>query len=415
MPKLTRRQSLGAAAALAFGGAGRITTAGAAAASAANTLRLGIITDMSGPYRDDGLSSKACALQAFEDFDVAGRGWSVELRIGDHQNRADIAATIAREWFDTGGVDALLDVTTSATALAVNGIARAQNKVMLVNGAGTTELTGAQCSPNTIHWTWDTYMLAHASPAVVMGQGGDSWFFLGANYAFGHQLVQDASAVVTGGGGKVQGAVYYPFPGTVDFSSYLLQAQASGAKVLGLATSGGDTLNCLKQAREFGLGHSMKIVTLLMYNTNVQTLGLDLAQGLLLTETFYWDLNARTRAFMARLKPKTPANWPNMATAGSYGATMHYLKAVADLGIARAKADGAATVARMKAMATDDDAFGKGYIRADGRAVHPAYLFEVKTPAESSGLWDNLKLVATIPGEQAFRPLEAGNCPMVKS
>lgn len=402
---LTRRALLGtAAAASAFP---------LRAGAAEPVLRIGVMNDQSGPYRDDtGLTGVACVRQAVQEF-TAGRQMAVEVLAADHQNKPDLGAAIARQWFDRDGVDVIVDVPTSSVALAVNTVCREKNKVMLNSGAATTDLTGAQCSPNTVHWTYDTYMLAKSTGGAMVKAGGDSWFFITADYVFGKQLQRDTSRFVTEAGGKVLGSAVYPFPGTTDFSSFLLQAQASGAKVLGLANSGADTLNCIKQAHEFGLMKQMRVAAMLMYNSNVHALGLETAQGLLLTESFYWNLNDRTRAFMERIRPKVPNQWPNMVQAGDYAATLHYLKAAADMGVAAAKADGRAVVARMKAMPTDDDCFGQGSIRADGRKLHPSYLFQAKTPAESTGPWDGLKLVATTPADQAFRPLKDGGCPLV--
>ena len=386
-----------------------------ARAQAAPAIRIGVLNDQSGLYRDDtGPTGVACARQAVQDFGAAVRDLNVEVVVADHQNRPDVGAGIAREWFDRGGVDAVVDVPTSSVALAVNTICREKNKVMLNSGAATTDLTGAQCSPNTVHWTYDTYMLAMSTGGATVRSGGDTWYFITANYVFGQQLQRDTARFVAEAGGRVLGAAAYPFPETTDFSSLLLQAQASRAKVLGLCNSGGDTINCIKQAREFGLTRTMRIAAMLMYNSNVRALGLEAAQGLLMTETFYWDLNDRTRAFMERIRPKTPNQWPNMVQAGNYGAVLHYLKAVADMGAAAAKADGRAVVARMKAMPTDDDCFGPGRIREDGRKLHPAYLFEAKKPSESTGPWDGLKLAATTPADEAFRPLSEGGCALVR-
>jgi branched-chain amino acid transport system substrate-binding protein len=337
------------------------------------------------------------------------------VRVADHQNKPDIGAGIARQWFDQDGVDAIIDVPTSSVALAVNSVCREKNKVLLNNGAATTDLTGAQCSPNTVHWTYDTYMLAHSTGGAMVKAGGDTWYFITADYVFGQQLQRDTTRFVQEAGGKVLGSRAYPFPDTTDFSSLLVQAQASGAKVLGLCNSGGDTINCIKQASEFGLMQKMRVAAMLMYNSNVHAIGLDTAQGLLLTESYYWDLNDRTRAFNERIRPKTPNQWPNMVQAGCYASTLHYLKAVADMGVAAAKADGKAAVERMKAMPTDDDCFGPGQIRADGRKIQPVYLFQAKSPAESKGTWDCLKLVATTPADQAYRPLAEGGCALVKS
>ncbi|MGI4952189.1 MAG: ABC transporter substrate-binding protein [Janthinobacterium lividum] len=380
----------------------------------APTLRIGVLNDQSGPYRDDGgPTGVVCVRQAVQEY-AASKGMAVEVVFADHQNKPDVGAGIARQWFDSG-VDAVVDVPTSSVALAVNSVCREKNKVMLNNGAASTDLTGAQCSPNTVHWTYDTYMLARSTGGAMVKAGGDSWYFVTANYVFGQQLQRDTARFVTAGGGKVLGAREYPFPDTTDFSGMLVQAQSSGAKVLGVCNSGTDTINCIKQAQEFGLTKTMKIAAMLFYASNVHALGLETAQGLLLTESYYWDLNDRTRAFQARIKDKTPNQWPNMVQAGCYASVLHYLKAAGDMGIAAAKADGRAVVARMKAMPTDDDCFGAGRIREDGRKIHPSYLFQAKAPSESKGGWDLLKLVATTPADEAFRPLSEGACALVKA
>jgi branched-chain amino acid transport system substrate-binding protein len=379
-------------------------------------VRLAVLNDQSGPYADDGgPMGVLCARQAIQDF--GDHGFDVELLVGDHQNKPDIGAGLARRWLDTGGVDVIVDVPTSSVALAVNTVCREKDKVFLNSGAATTDLTGAQCSPTTVHWTYDTYMLSKSTGGALVAQGGDSWYFVTADYVFGQQLERDTSAFVKAAGGKVLGARRYPFPDTTDFSSLLVQAQASGAKVLGLANAGGDTVNCVKQAVEFGLTKTMKIAMMLASINTVHALGLDVAQGLNFTESFFWDLNDRTRAFTARIKPKIakPSMWANMVTTGNYGAVLHYLKTVKEMGPAEAKRSGAATVARMKAMPTDDDCYGPGRIREDGRKIHPAYLLEAKKPSESSGAWDLVKVVATTPGEQAFRPLAEGGCAFIKT
>jgi branched-chain amino acid transport system substrate-binding protein len=380
----------------------------------ATTIRIGVLTDMSGPYRDPtGPGSAICTEQAV--MELANRGLNVEVIRADHQNRPDVGANIARQWYDQG-VDAIVDVPTSSVALAISSIAREKNKVFLNSGAATSDLTGAACSPNTIHFTYDTYMLAKGTGAALTRAGGDSWYFITADYAFGHALQRDTSRFVEAGGGRVLGAARYPFPNTTDFSSFMVQAQASRAKVLGLANAGTDAANCVKQAREFGLTRNMKIAGLLLSFMEVHALGLDVAQGLVLSEPFYWNLNDRTRAFTTRVRPRMPNNAPPaQVQAGCYGVTMHYLKAVAEMGAAAAKADGRAVVAKMKSMPTDDDAFGQGRIREDGRKLHPCYLFEVKTPAQSTGTWDYFNLLATTPAEEAFRPLAEGNCPLVRS
>ncbi len=395
--------------------AATLKLSGVRAQSARKTLKLGIITDLSGPYADLSRPSLACAQQAVEDFGASAKGWDVEVVLAEHQNKADIAVTIARRWFDQDGVDALLDVSTSATALACVGIAREKNKPMMLSGPGTTELTGKQCSPNHVHWSWDTYVLANTSGSAMLKEGGTSWYFIAPDYTFGQQLARDGAAAVTKGGGSVLGTVFYPFPGTSDFSALLLQAQASGAKVLALCNGGADMVGSIKQAREFGLDRTMSIVSLLSYDTDIRAIGLEAAQGLVATQTYYWDLNARTRAFNQRIQPKVGKLWPNMANAGLYSSTLHYLKAVSDMDLPLAKTDGAAVIARMKAMPTDDDVFGPGTIREDGRKLHPAYLMKVKTPSESTGPYDVLKLVSMVPADQAFRPLGEGGCPLVKA
>jgi branched-chain amino acid transport system substrate-binding protein len=399
---------------IAAAGALAATGGGPPARAQANTIRLGVLTDMSGTYRDPtGPGSVACTQQAAAE--MAGRGLSVEVLSADHQNKPDVGANIARQWYDQG-VDAVVDVPTSSVALAINGIAREKNKVFLNSGAATSDLTGPACSPNTVHFTYDTYMLAKSTGGALVRAGGDSWFFVTADYAFGHALQRDTARFVEAAGGKVLGAARYPFPATTDFSAFLVQAQSSRAKVLGLANAGTDTATCIKQAREFGLTRNMKVAGLLMSFMEVHSLGLPTAQGLLMTEPFYWDLNDRTRAFAERVRPRMPSQaMPAQVQAGCYGVAMHYLKAVADMGVAQAKADGRAAVARMKAMPTDDDAFGQGRVREDGRKIHPSYLFEVKAPNESRGTWDYLKVVATTPAEEAFRPVAEGGCPLVRS
>jgi branched-chain amino acid transport system substrate-binding protein len=357
-----------------------------------------------------GPTSVVCCKQALEDFGVSAKGLNVEVVSADHQNKPDLAASIVREWYDRGGVDVVLDVPTSSVALAVSGVAREKNKIFLCSGAATSDLTGKSCSPNFVHWTYDTYMLAKSTGGAMVKAGGDTWYFLTADYAFGKQLQADTTSFVQAAGGKVLGASAYPFPGTTDFSSFLVQAQATKAKVLGLANAGADTVNSIKQASEFGITKSMKLAALLMFVNDVHAIGLDTAQGLNLTESFYWDLNDRTRAFTNRVRPKTPNNLPSMGHAGCYSATLHYLKTAAAMGAAEAKKDGAATVARMKKIPVEDDCFGKTTIREDGRNLTPAFLFEVKKPTESKGPWDYYKLVATTPSDQAYRPLADGHC-----
>ena len=402
---ISRRTLLGTAAAL--------PAVGRARAQAANTLKLGVLTDLSGPYQDlaGPLAIKAAQL-ALEDYGVAGKAWTVETRSADHQNKPDIGAGIARQWYDDG-VNLIVEVANSGVALAVAGVAKDKNGVFLDSGAATSDLTGSLCNANTVHWAYDTFMLAKSTGGALAKAGGDSWFFITADYAFGASLQRDTTAFVTEAGGKVVGGVKYPFPGTTDFSSLLLQAQSSGAKVLGVANAGTDTINTIKQAQEFGI--NMTLAGLLLFICDVHSLGLDVAKGIALTDSFYWDMNDRTRAISARLKPKAPDRRPTMVHAGVYSSVLHYLKTADAMGIAAIKQDGAAAVARMKAMPTDDDCFGPGKIRDDGRKLTPSYLFQAKAPAESKGGWDGLKLVATTPADQAFRPESEGGCTLVKS
>jgi branched-chain amino acid transport system substrate-binding protein len=381
------------------------------------TLRIGVMNDQSGPYRDDGgPTGVVCAKQALLDFGVSAKGWNVEVLSADHQNKPDVGVSLARQWIDRDGVDAIVDVPTSSVGLAVNTVCREKNKVYLNSGTGSSDLTGPQCSPNTIHWTYDTYMLGRSTGGATVKEGGDTWFFITADYVFGQTLQRDTSGIITKLGGKVLGSVAYPFPDTTDFSTHLIRAQASGAKVLGLAMAGADTENCIKQAHEFGITQSMKLAALLIQVRGVRALGLDTAAGLRWSESYYWDLNDRTRAWNDRVRTKTPNGvWPNMTQAGDYAATLHYLKTVADMGVEEAKKDGRATVARMKAMPTDDDCFGPGRIREDGRALHPVYLLEAKKPSESKQSWAVAKVIASTPAEEAFRPLNEGGCPLVRS
>jgi branched-chain amino acid transport system substrate-binding protein len=379
----------------------------------ANTIRIGLLSDMSGPYRDiSGPNGVACARQAVQDF--GSRGFSVDVVFADHQNRPDVASNIARQWFDRDGVDAVVEVVSSAPALAVNGIAREKNKVVIHNSAAVAELTGAQCTPNTVHWSHDTWMLSRSTGGAMVQAGGDSWFFVTADYAFGHALERDTARFVREQGGRILGSARHPFP-SADFSSYLLQAQASRARVIGLANTGTDVVTSIKQAAEFGITRrGTKIAVLLIFITDVHALGLQQAQGLVLSESFYWDLNERTRAFTNRVRGAMGGAAPSMSQAGCYAGTLHYLKAVADMGVEAAKASGRDAVARMKSIPTDDDAFGHGRIREDGRKLHPAYLFEVKSPEESRGPWDYYKLLQTTSAEQAFRPLSEGGCPLIR-
>ncbi|MGF1631217.1 MAG: ABC transporter substrate-binding protein [Kiloniellaceae bacterium] len=383
----------------------------AAPALADVSVKIGVMNDRSGTYADlSGEGSVVAARMAIEDFGAADKGIDVTVVSADHQNKPDIASNLARQWYDAEDVDVIADVPTSSAALAVNDITREKNKVFLVSGAASSDLTGKACSPNTVHWTYDTWSLAHGTGAAMVETGGDSWFFLTADYAFGHALERDTSQVVEESGGKVLGAVRHPFPGQ-DFSSFLLQAQASGAKVIGLANAGADTTNAIKQAHEFGITQGgQNLAGLLIFITDVNALGLEPAQGLVLTEAFYWDLNDETRAWSQRFAEAHNGNMPTMVHAGVYASILHYLKAVEAAG----SKDSAAVMAKMKEMPSEDPLFGQGQVREDGRHVHDMYLFQVKTPDESKAKWDYYKVLATIPAERAFRPLDQGDCPLVK-
>jgi branched-chain amino acid transport system substrate-binding protein len=376
-------------------------------------IKIGVMNDQSGTYSDlSGQGSVWAAKKAIEDFGAAAKGMKVEVVFADHQNKPDVGSNIVRQWYDVDKVDVVVDVPTSSVALAVNNITKEKNKVFLVSGAAASDLTGKACSPNTIHWTYDTWALANGTGNALVKTGGNTWFFLTADYAFGHALERDTAAVVEKSGGKVLGKVRHPFPGQ-DFSSFLLQAQQSKAKVIGLANAGSDTTNSIKQAAEFGIVQGgQNLAGLLVFITDVHSLGLKTAQGLVLTEAWYWDQNDNNRAFAKEFAAANKGNMPTMVQAGVYSAVTHYLKAVHEL---KSDADGAAVVAKMKAMPTDDRLFGKGTVRQDGRKIHPMYLFEVKSPAESKGPWDYYKVRATIPVEEAFRPIADGGCPLVKS
>ncbi len=396
---VSRRLLLGGAAALSA------TPILRARAQSKPTISVGVLTDLSGTYRDNtGPTSVACAQQAIAESNAAASGFEVAFRSADHQNKPDVAASIARQWFDDG-VDAIIDVPTSSVALAVSQVAREKDRILLNASAAAMEVTSAQCGPNTIVWSFDTYEKAHSTGGALMKQGKTSWTFVTADYVFGHSLEEQTAAVVKDGGGQVKGAVRYPFPETTDFSAFLQQAMASGAQVLGLANAGLDTVNCVKQANEFGLNKRMTIAPLIMFLQDVHSIGITTAQGLITSETFYWNMNDRTRAFTKRVLPRTPKNYPSQAHASAYGITLHYMKTVAAMGGSPAKKSGRDTVARMKSLPTEDDAFGKGSIRADGRGVFPSYLLEVKTPAESTSEWDLYKVLATTPAADVLHPL----------
>jgi branched-chain amino acid transport system substrate-binding protein len=386
--------------------------AGAAQAQISDgVIKIGVLSDMSSLYTDlAGAGSVAAAKMAVEDSGIEKRGYKVEIVSADHQNKPDVGSNIARQWYDVDHVDAIVDVPNSGVALAVNQITRDKGKAFLAVGPGTSDLTGKACSPNTVHWSYDTWMLANGTGTAITKQGGDTWFFIAADYAFGAALERDTTAAVVRNGGKVLGGVKAPL-NTQDFSSFLLQAQASKAKIIGLANAGGDTTNSIKQAAEFGVVKGgQKLAGLLVFLTDIHALGLQTAQGLTFTTTFYWDMNDQTRAFAKRFAAADKGIYPTMVHAGVYAVVLDYLKAVEAL----KSDDGTKVIAKMKEMPTDDPLFGKGSIRIDGRKIHPAYLVQVKTPAESKGPWDYYKIVATIPADQAFRPLGEGDCPLVK-
>ncbi|MGZ6123932.1 MAG: ABC transporter substrate-binding protein [Myxococcales bacterium] len=373
-------------------------------------IKIGVLNDQSGLYADlSGQSSVTAAKMAVEDFGPIP-GAKVEVVFADHQNKPDVGSNIARQWYDVDGVDVIVDVPTSSVALAISQLTKDKNKVFIGSGPGTSDLTGKSCSPNTVHWTYDTYALAHTPGAAEVEAGGKTWFFLPADYAFGAALERDTTAVVKAAGGEVLGSVKHPL-NTTDFSSFLLQAQASKAKVIGLANAGGDTINAIKAASEFGIVKGgQSLAGLLVFLTDIHALGLQTAQGLLLSESFYSDRDAKTRAWSKKFADRNGGKMPTMVQAGVYAGVLHYLKAVKAL---KSDADGKAVVDEMKKLPTDDPLFGKGTIRADGRKIHPMYLYEVKKPSESKGPWDYYKLIKEVPGDQAFRPMDQGGCPLV--
>ena len=378
------------------------------------TIKIGVLNDMSSLYADIGGPNSVVAIKmAIEDSGLTKKGWKIDVVSGDHQNKPDVGVNIARQWLDNDKVDAIADTPNSGVALAVNNLVKEKNKVLLNSGAATADLTGKACTPNTVSFTYDTYMLANGTGKALTKAGGDSWFFLTADYAFGHALERDTSAVVTANGGKALGGVKAPI-NTADFSSFLLQAQASKSKVIGLANAGGDTTNSIKQAAEFGIVQGgQKLAALLLFINDVHSLGLKTAQGLTFTESFYWDMNDATRAWSKRFASLASKNaMPSMTQAGNYAMVLHYLKAMEALG--GNPNDGAKVVAKMKELPTDDTLFGKGPLRADGRRLIPAYLFEVKKPEESKGPWDYYKQIAMIAPEDAAKPLEASDCPLLK-
>ena len=402
------------AAAVAAGLAVAVSGGAANAQISNDVVKIGVLTDMSSLYADIGGPNSVVAIKmAIEDSGLVAKGWKIDVVSGDHQNKPDVGVNLARQWIDNDKVDAIADTPNSGVALAVNNLVKEKNAVLLNSGAASADLTGKACTPNTISYTYDTYMLANGTGKALTKAGGDSWFFLTSDYAFGHALERDTSAVVTANGGKVLGGVKHPINSS-DFSSFLLQAQASKSKVVGLANAGGDTTNAIKQAAEFGIvAGGQKLAALLLFINDVHSLGLKTAQGLTFTESFYWDMNDQTRAWSKRFSALASKNaMPSMTQAGNYAVVLHYLKAMEALG--GNPHDGAKVVAKMKELPTDDPLFGKGPLRIDGRRVIPAYLFEVKKPEESKYPWDYYKLIATISPEDAAKPLEASECPLVK-
>src|SRR3979411_1388550 len=386
----------------------------APALAQAKTARIGVLNDMSSLYADiGGPNSVVAAKMAIADSGLEAKGWKIDLLSGDHQNKPDIGVNSARQWIDVEKVDMITDTPNSGVALAVSNLVKEKNGVLMNSGGASADLTGKACTPNTISISYDTYMLANGTGKALTKAGGDSWFFLTADYAFGAALERDTSAVVTANGGKVLGGVKHPL-NTSDFSSFLLQAQASKAKVVGLANAGGDTTNAIKQASEFGIvAGGQKLAALLLFINDVHSLGLKTAQGLTFTESFYWDMNDQTRAWSKKFATQSKTgSMPSMAVAGLYSGVLHYLKTLETMG--GNSHDGAQVVAKMKELPTDDTLFGKGTIRADGRKMLAAYLFEVKKPEESKYPWDYYKLVATIPAEEAARPLSESECPLTK-
>ncbi len=375
-------------------------------------LKLGAILDMSGLYADiTGPGSELAAKMAAEDFGGEVLGRKVEIVVGDHLNKADLSANIARDMLDNQGVEAIIDVAASATALAAGEIAKARNKIIMYSGPGAIRLSNEACGPYTVHYAYDTYAQANVTGLATVKQGLDSWFFLTADYAFGQDLERDTSNVIKKTGGKVLGNVRHPI-NTADFSSFLLQAQSSGAKVIGLANAGGDTINAIKQAAEFGITKKggQKMSPLLAFISDIDSVGLETAQGLVLAEAFYWDLNDETRAFTKRFQERNKGRVPTSAQAGVYSSVGHYLKAVKAAGTT----DSAAVIAKLKELPINDMFAKNGKIREDGRMVHDMYLFEIKKPSDSKGRWDYYKLLATVPGDQAFQPLSESRCPLVK-
>ncbi|PYB72286.1 ABC transporter substrate-binding protein [Rhizobium wuzhouense] len=405
---ITRRHLLGGATAATV-----LSMTGMGRAQSSKTIRIGVLVDLSGQYRDTGGETAViCAKQAVKDSGLLERGFNVEVLVADHQQKTDVGVGVVRKWIDQDGVDAITEINNSAIALGAVDVIKSKDKVFLASGPASADFTGKACSPNTVHWALDTYCRAKSTGGAILKNGGDSWYFVTANYAFGQSLQSIATDIIGQNGGKVLGSSVYPFPGTTDFSSFLLSATATNPKVIAFANTAGDLINSVKSVKEFGLDKTITIAALAGFITEVHALGLETAQGLMLTETFYWDRNDRTRAFTDRIKSESPKNYPNSEHAATYGSVLHYLKTVGKIGAEEAKASGRTVVRAMKAMPTDDDCFGSGRIREDGRALIPTYLLQAKAPKDSKGEWDIFNVVAETPAEQAFRPLDKGLCSM---
>jgi branched-chain amino acid transport system substrate-binding protein len=381
------------------------------AQTADRTIKIGVLTDLNSLFANaSGSGSVTAAQMAVEDFRASYKGIDAQVISADHQNKADIGSAIVRKWLEIDHVDAIVDVPNSSVALAANEAVRGKHIALLASSTATSDLTGPACSPNVIQWTFDTWSLANSTGKSIVESGGDTWFFLTADFTFGQALQRDTAAVVTANGGKVLGAVRHPM-NTADFSSFLIQAQASNAKVIGLANSGGDTINSIKQSREFGITQKgQTLAALLFFITDVHTVGLPNAEGLLLTEAFYWDLNEDTRTWSRRFAARNGGRMPTMNHAGVYSSVLAYLRAV----LATGSDDGITVVNAIKASKIADPLFGTVVVRADGRAVHDMYLFQVKSETESQGPWDYYKVLKRIPGQDAFRGLDKGGCPLVK-
>jgi branched-chain amino acid transport system substrate-binding protein len=410
--KIRRRSVIGAGLA-----AGAVAMVPARARAQQKPIRIGVLTDMTGVYAaNTGPGSVLGARMAIEDFSRAHPALKVELVQADLQLKPDVALGIAADWYDNQGVDVVTDVPLSSAAFAIGDLAKAKDKLAIFTGGASADITGAHCGPNHLHWVYDTWSMPHGVVDAAVKNGGDTWFFITADYAFGHSLEKDAASFVTGAGGKVLGQAPTPFPGTTDFSAFLVQAKASGAKVIGLANGGTDTVNCIKQAAEFGIVKGgQKVAGMLFLLHDVHGVGLGAAQGVLLTEPFYWNLNAGTREFGHRFAARFNGVMPGSVHAGQYSAVAHYLKTVLAIGPDKAKASGRAAIAHMKETPTEDPLFGRGKVRIDGRVIHDMHLFEVKSPEESKAPWDYYTLRRTIPADQAFRPLDQGGCALVRS